>query len=121
MKYNAFFKAAAAISMAMALFAACGKKDDPDKDVPEKEIVTAFDDLSYFQNAFVKTVVATETTDAHEAGETIYTAYLVGKPIYENDPTNLYVGVEDLDEALEYWDACLAPSIFRTIATVLPF
>ena len=116
MKYNAFFKAAAAISMAMTLFAACGKKDDPGKDVPEKEIVTAFDDLSYFQNTFVKTVVTTEDTDAHKAGETIYTAYLVGKPIYENDPTNLYVGVEDLDEALEYWDACLAPDVNRTFS-----
>lgn len=100
-----FFKAAAALLLAGALFTACEK--DGAKDTPEEEIVTAFDDLAYFQDAFVE-------MDAN--GE--FVGYCVGEPIYENDPTHLYIGVDTMEEALEYWDACLAPDIKRTTSVV---
>ncbi len=118
MKYNDFFKAIAATLLVVPLFVACSDDNDDSSDSPEEspevETVTKFDDLSFFQGAFVDAQVAKEATEAYEVGETISFAFLVGEPIYENDETNLYIGVANLEEALAFWDACLAPDIVRT-------
>ena len=107
MKTMHYLKTILAIVSAIALctgFAACSNDDDEDNpNVPESEAVTTFDDLAYFQDAFIET---------DSLGKFI--AHCVGTPIYENDPTHLYIGVETIHEALEYWDACLAPDITRT-------
>ena len=107
MKTMHYLKTILAIVSAIALctgFAACSNDDDEENpNVPERETVTTFDDLAYFQDAFIET---------DSLGKFI--AHCVGTPIYENDPTHLYIGVETIHEALEYWDACLAPDITRT-------
>ena len=100
-------KAILSIVPAIALsigFAACSSDDENEnRNVPEREAMTTFDDLYYFQDAFIET---------DSLGK--FVAHCVGEPIYENDPTHLYIGVENIEEALEYWDACLAPDITRT-------
>lgn len=108
MKTIHYLKAAMAIVSAIVLstgFAACSSDDDDDKqqNVAESEQVTTFDDLAYFQSAFVET---------DSLGNFI--SHSVGEPIYDNDPTHLYIGVENIQEALEFWEACLAPDINRT-------
>jgi hypothetical protein len=113
MKKHAFFRAATALLLAGTLFAAC-EKTPIKENTPEVETVTVFDDLDFFQRAFVDVKVATETTEAHEAGEIIAISYSMGEPFDENDPTNIFIGVKNLEEALECWDACLAPDISRT-------
>ena len=55
-----YLKATMAIVTAIALstgFAACSSDDDDEKqnNVPESEQVITFDDLAYFQSAFVET------------------------------------------------------------------
>lgn len=108
MKKMHYLKATVAIVSAIVLstgFAACSSDDDNNnsQDTPEFEEVTTFDDLAFFQDAFVE-------TDSQGRLDN----YSVGEPIYENDPTHLYIGVENIQEALEFWDACLAPDIART-------
>lgn len=108
MKTMHYMKTTLAVFTAITLsigFAACSSDDDDDmqQNVPESEQVTTFDDLAYFQDAFVE-------TDSLGNLE----GYSVGEPIYDNDPTHLYIGVENIQEALEFWEACLAPDINRT-------
>ena len=113
MKKFYFFRITAVLLLAGTLFAACEKTPSKKKS-PEVEPITAFDDMDFFQRAFVNATVATETTESYEIGETISFTYSMGEPLDENDPTNLFIGVKNLNEALAYWDACLAPDITRT-------
>lgn len=68
MKYNDFFKAIAATLLVVPLFVACSDDNDDSSDSPEEspevETVTKFDDLSFFQGAFVAAQVAKEATEA---------------------------------------------------------
>lgn len=117
MKMSVSIRTTFALLMAGILLVACKKgssNNSNGSESPEVEAVTAYDDLAYFQRTFVDAKVATETTDYYEAGETISVAFCVGEAIYENDATNLYIGVDNLEEALAYWNACLAPDIART-------
>lgn len=101
MKYNVVFKAAAALAAVVSLFSACKKMNSD----PEVLDVTSFDDLTYFQGAFVET---------DENGN--FVSFSLGEPLYDDDPTHLYVGVDDIEEALEFWDTCLSPGIQRTFS-----
>jgi len=101
MTISKYLKLAALLLVAAGLFSACKK----DQNKPEHERVTSFDDLAFFQDAFVE-------VDA--SGNLV--AHCVGEPIYTDDPTHLYIGVDDLEEALSYWDDCLAPDIVRTVS-----
>lgn len=106
MKTNSLFKALSALLVIASLFVACSKNGKDDH--PEKEVVTTFDDLEFFQDAFV------DAGNMDEYGDYSYVIFPAGEILYENEPTNLYIGVENIDEALQYWDSCLAPDITRT-------
>lgn len=106
MKRNTFIIAAATVLLVGTLFTGC--KKDPAKDTPEVESITAYNDLAFFQSAFV------DTGAVDEFGDPSYVAVCMGEFLYEEEATNLYIGVADLEEALEYWDACLAPDVART-------
>ena len=60
----------------------------------------AFDDLSYFQNSIVI---------VDSLGNFLQRNY--GEPLYENDTTHVYIGVESLEEAREIFDYWLAPDV----------
>lgn len=108
MKTTGLFKAIAALIILVPFFFACNKNDDPSKNVAEVEIVKDFDDLAFFQHAFV------DAGELDEYGDYSYVVFPTGEILDENDPTHLFISVEDMDEALRYWDSCLAPDIIRT-------
>ena len=88
-------------------FTACSDNDDDKGKTPEtpetptepkKQI--AYDDLAYFQNSIVR---------VDSLGQFLERYY--GEPLYENDTTNVYVGVENLAEAREIFDGIMAPDV----------
>ena len=76
------------------------KNDNPGSDVPERQDVTAFDDLEYFQTYFV---------NVDSLGNFVSRSIGIPLPVYDEDTTHIFIGVEDIDEALTYWDDCLPP------------
>lgn len=85
-------------------FTACSDSDDDKNNgssggSDSKEKV-AFDDLSYFQNSIVI---------VDSLGNFLQRNY--GEPLYDNDTTNVYIGVETLEEAREIFDYWLAPDV----------
>ena len=68
--------------------------------VPERQDVTGFDDLEYFQEYFV---------NVNSLGN--FVSRSIGMPLhtYDTDTTHIFIGVEDLEEALTYWEDCLPP------------
>ena len=95
-------------------FTACSSDDDKGNSGPEEPTMpeeasgkaTAFDDLSYFQNAIVR---------VDSLGRFVERNY--GKPIYDNDTTTVYIGVETLEEAREMFNLWLAPDVKTTTQT----
>lgn len=106
MKTNSFIAIVSALLLAGAFLTGCEK----DPKGPEVEAISAYNDLSFFQSAFV------DVGPLNEDGVESYAIYSVGEAIYEDDATNLYIGVDNLEEALGYWNASLAPDIARTVS-----
>ena len=90
-------------------FTACSDSDDGNNgssgDSDGQKIV-AFDDLSYFQNSIVI---------VDSLGNFMQRSY--GEPLYENDTTHVYIGVDSLEEAREIFDYWLAPDVKVTAQT----
>ena len=90
-------------------FVACSDDDDDNnnnsKDAAESESVDTFDDLSYFQGAFVET---------DSLGNFVNRSVGAVLANLDNDTTHLFVGVDNVEEALGYFENALAPDIERT-------
>ena len=89
----------AILAFAALVMVGCNK-DNNDPDVPERQDVTAFDDLEYFQTYFV---------NVDTLGNFVSRSIGIPLPVYDEDTTHIFIGVEDIDEALTYWDDCLPP------------
>ena len=94
-------------------FTACSDSDDDKGQTPEvptedqhQKPVTDYDDLAYFQSSIVR---------VDSLGQFIERNY--GEPLYKNDTTHVYVGVENLAEAREMFDGWLAPDVKVTTQT----
>ena len=108
--------AATAISLA-----SCNKDDDPKEsennnvnpennpDTPSGQnpdsLVRYYNDLEFFQSYFV-------VTDS--AGNFMYHSTSVS--LYESDSAHLYIGVDNIDEALRYFEFAIAPDIAKQIS-----
>lgn len=87
--------------MAFATLAMVGcKNGNNDPDVPERMDVTAFDDLKLFQEYFI---------NVDSQGNFVSRSIGIPLPVYDADTTHIFIGVEDLDEAITYWADCLPP------------
>ena len=89
--------------MAMAVaatltFTACS--DDDDNKAPDRLETTTYNDLDYFQRAIV---------DVDSLGNFHSRQY--GMPLYDNDTTHLYIGVETIEVAEKIFRYWLAPDI----------
>ena len=102
--------AATAISLA-----SCNKDDDPKESDnnnvnPDNHsgqnsadtLVRYYNDLEFFQDYFVAT---------DSVGNFLYRS--MGVPLYESDTAHLYIGVDNLDEALRYFEYAIAPDIAK--------
>jgi len=98
------------MTVATMNFSSC-KDDENGVDTPDNptgqidSLVTYYDDLEYFQNYFVR-------TDA--LGNLRYRS--MGVPLYESDSAHLYIGVDNLDEALRYFNYAIAPDIEQKVS-----
>ena len=61
-----------------------------------------YNDLEFFQDYFVAT---------DSVGNFLYRS--MGVPLYESDTAHLYIGVDNLDEALRYFEYAIAPDIAK--------
>ncbi len=112
-------KAAAAFLLVSTIslgFVACSDDDDDNsnqgKEVPESQSVDTFDDLSYFQSSFVEE--DTLGTFVNRSVGAVLTTL-------DNDTTHLFVGVDNIEEALEFFENALAPDITRTASVALNY
>ncbi len=85
------------MALATTLFQSCNKKDP---EPPETDVNTTFDDLSYFQNCIIH---------VDSEGNFGYRAY--GKPLDANDTTHLFIGVESLAQAEQFFREWIAPDV----------
>lgn len=81
-------------------FTACSSDDDDNNKESERFETTNYDDLNYFQRAIV---------DVDSLGNFKCRQY--GVPLYDNDTTHLYLGVESLEVAEQVFRMWLAPDI----------
>ena len=90
--------------MAFAALAIVGCSNDDNEteqpDVPERQDVTGFDDLEYFQEYFI---------NVDSLGNFVSRSIGIPLPVYDEDTTHIFIGVEDIEEALTYWADCLPP------------
>lgn len=88
----------------------CSDSDDDKGQTPtqpeEKTLVTTFDDLDFFQNCIIR---------IDSLGQFVERKY--GEPLYENDTTHVYIGVENLEEARKLFNLWLAPDVKTTTLT----
>lgn len=94
--------------MAIAILTnACNDKDDDniDDNAPIDGNNMVWDDLEYFQNAFVEIDSSGRLVNRN-----------VGQPLYAVDTARIYVGVENMEEALSFFDAALSPEVARTVS-----
>ena len=77
--------------------------DNPTGQIDTLKVVE--DDLEVFQNFFVAT---------DETGNFRYRR--MGVPLYESDTAHLYIGVDNLDEAVAYFHYAIAPDIERQVS-----
>ncbi len=94
--------------MAIAILTnACNDKDDDniDDNAPIDDNNMVWDDLEYFQNAFVEIDSSGRLVNRN-----------VGQPLDAVDTACIYVGVENMEEALSFFDAALSPKITRTVS-----
>ncbi len=96
--------------IAITGFTWCSCEKDPShKNAPERIEITSYDDLQHFQDYFVE-----------EDSEGQFVSHSMGVPLYENDPTNLYIGVEDIEEARLIWQQTLAPDVEEQVYSPSP-
>ena len=90
--------------MAFAALAMVGCSNDDNgtgqPNVPERQDVTAFDDLEFFQEYFI---------NVDSLGNFVSRSIGIPLPVYDEDTTHIFIGVEDIEEALSYWECCLPP------------
>jgi len=98
----------ALIVLSAFVWSACNKNPS-NEDVPERIEITSYDDLQYFQDFFVI---------EDSLGQ--FVSHSTGVPLYENDPTNLYIGVEDVEEARSIWQQTLAPDVEEQVYSPSP-
>ena len=98
-----FFHTLVALAITAASLTACSDDDDDNgkngQNVPESEAVTSYDDLSFFQNAIISIDSVGNFQCRH-----------YGQPLYNNDTTHLYIGVETLAEAETMFREWVAPN-----------
>lgn len=90
---------AIAIATSFAL-TACSSDDDESNQAPGRLETTTYDDLDYFQRTIVR---------IDSLGNFICRQY--GTPLYDNDTTHLYIGVDSIAEAEKMFRSWLAPDI----------
>lgn len=83
----------------IAALTACSNEEDNNKS-PDKVERTSYDDLNYFQQAVI---------NVDSLGNFLCRQY--GVPLYENDTTHLYIGVESIEAAEKVFRYWLAPDI----------
>ena len=90
--------------MAFAALAMTGCSNDDNEteqpDIPERQDVTAFDDLEFFQTYFV---------NVDSLGNFVSRSIGIPLPVYDEDTTHIFIGVENMEEALTYLEDCLPP------------
>ena len=90
--------------MAFAALAMTGCSNDDNATeqpgVPERQDVTGFDDLEYFQEYFV---------NVDSLGNFVSRSIGIPLPVYDEDTTHIFIGVENMEEALTYLEDCLPP------------
>jgi len=110
LKSNFWLLGIALMAAATMNFSSC-KDDENGVDTPDNptgqidSLVTYYDDLEYFQDYFVR-------TDA--LGNLRYRS--MGVPLYESDTAHLYIGVDNLDEAVAYFHYAIAPDIEQKVS-----
>ena len=98
-KYSIQWLMAIAVATTFAL-TACSSDDDDNNQAPDRQETTTYDDLDYFQRTIV---------NVDSLGNFISRQY--GTPLYDNDTTHLYIGVESIAEAEKMFRSWLAPDI----------
>ena len=96
MKHIHTFIAASLLAFGALAFYSCSKNN---ADIIDPE-PTAFDDLAFFQESIV---------DMDEDGQFLHYSY--GQVLYPGDPEHLYIGVENIAEAREYFLSWFAPDV----------
>jgi hypothetical protein len=84
-------------------FTACSDDDDKDgtnENSTEQKDAVSYNDLLWFQNSIVR---------VDSLGQFVSRNY--GEPLYENDTTTVYIGVETLEEARKMFDGWMAPDV----------
>ncbi len=110
LKSNFWLLGIALMAAATMNFSSC-KDDENGVDTPDNptgridSLVSVYNDLEYFQSYFVAT---------DSKGNLCY--YRMGVPLYESDPTHLYIGVDNLDEAAQYFHYAIAPDIEQKVS-----
>ncbi len=90
MKRINFYTALMLMAFGMAAFSSCSSDDDDVEQIPESGDVVSFNQVKYLQNNIVET---------DSLGNMVQRVY--GTPLNPSDTTELYVGVESIDEASE--------------------
>ena len=110
LKSNFWLLGITLMAAATMYFSSC-KDDENGVDTPDNPtgqidtLKVVEDDLEVFQNFFVAT---------DETGNFRYRR--MGVPLYESDTAHLYIGVDNLDEALRYFNYTLADDIERQVS-----
>jgi hypothetical protein len=110
LKSNFWLLGIALMAAATMNFSSC-KDDENGVDTPDNptgridSLVSVYNDLEYFQSYFVAT---------DSKGNLCY--YRMGVPLYESDSTHLYIGVDNLDEAAQYFHYAIAPDIEQKVS-----
>lgn len=86
------------MTFAAASFHSCKKQD-----TPETIEIKTFDDLKYFQNCIIR---------VDSLGNFAYRA--LGKPLNANDTAHLFIGVDSLPQAEEFFRQWIAPDVVIT-------
>ena len=119
MKTNKFITALLSLLLLAATaisLSSCNKDDDPkesennnvnNNDTPSGQnaadsLVGYYNDLEFFQDYFIAT---------DSLGNFLYRT--MGVPLYESDTAHLYIGVDNIDEALQYFEYAIAPDIAK--------
>lgn len=85
------------MTLATTLFQSCNKQDP---EPPATDVNTNFDDLSYFQNCIIR---------VDSLGNFKYRAY--GELLDANDSTHLFIGVDELAQAEQFFREWIAPDV----------
>ena len=85
------------MTLATTLFQSCNKQDP---EPPATDVNTNFDDLSYFQNCIIR---------VDSLGNFKYRAY--GELLDDNDTTHLFIGVDELAQAEQFFREWIAPDV----------